>query len=147
MEPWGLMMYPVEGKSRRSLGVAAILAILVCALGTLLLVKDLAGLLHFDLRTAESALSPNAGLEQSVPSIVADAKRVVNAGGSGQSRYRLDGRLARDPLVQQRMWEVLYPVRFSDDPKLPVISEYPISRKNNCNIESRGVQVAIVECR
>lgn len=140
-------MHSVEENSRRSLRAAAILVVLGCALGTLLLVKNLADLLHFDLRTAGSALSPNAGLERSVPSVVADAKRLVDAGGGGQSRYRLAGRLAQDPFVQQRMWEALYPVRFSDDPKLPMISEYPISRESNCIIESRGVHVAIVECR
>jgi hypothetical protein len=132
------------GRLLRALEVVAVLAV---AAVTGLFMCNLATVRRFDSHMASHALRANAGIVLSVPIQVSDALALVGGRADEGGRYRLSEDLEKDPFIQQRMWEALYPTRFAQDSELPVISTFPVTQEGACVIKARGVYVAIAECR
>src|SRR5437588_58865 len=90
---------------RRDLAIAGILVLLLAAS-----LVSVAKRSDYQTSLLRQAFAEDAGFEASVPREVVDARGLVRAQPIAPSLLSLGQGLKDDPLIQQRMWEALYPV-------------------------------------
>lgn len=101
---------------------------------------------RFSVENVKSAFVPGAGRAESLPREVSQAAELVARNVPLGASIRLDQSLNADALIQQRMWEHLYPVRFSQQDALFEISRNPGPSSPSCRIIERGTHVVLAEC-
>lgn len=101
---------------------------------------------HFSVENVKGAFVPGAGRAESLPREVSQAAELVARNVPPGVSIRLDQSLNADALMQQRMWEHLYPVRFSQQDAVFEISRNPGPQSPSCRIIERGTHVVLAEC-
>ncbi len=102
---------------------------------------------HFETPLLRQALAEDAGFAASVPREVVDARELMRAQREDLSPLSLGQGLKDDPLLQQRMWEALYPARFSDadTPHRLLKADDPLAA--TCQVLDRRGNVVLANCR
>jgi hypothetical protein len=110
------------------------------------LVFDIAEVSRFEVKNLKSSLARDGGRIDSIPREVTEAGEIVSRRLRAGVTVRLSEELAADPFIQQRMWEALYPVRFSQDKAVYVISRNPGPAPGECHVIERGTHVVLARC-
>ncbi|HBZ8061428.1 TPA: hypothetical protein ACGW13_000591 [Stenotrophomonas maltophilia] len=128
--------------TRRDLAIAGILVLL---LGASLV--SVAKRSDYQTSLLRQAFAEDAGFDASVPREVVDARDLVRAQPIAPSLLSLGQGLKDDPLIQQRMWEALYPVRFNntDTPQRLLRAGDPLV--DQCHVQGRKGDVVLADCR
>ncbi|WP_115572451.1 hypothetical protein [Xanthomonas campestris] len=102
---------------------------------------------RFSVANLSAVLGREGGEVESLPRGVSEAAEIVSWHIPQGVPVRLEQSLDADPLIQQRMWEHLYPVRFSQKDAKYEISWMPGPDPQACRIIERGKHVVLAECR
>lgn len=93
------------------------------------------------------ALAADAGFVMSVPREVVDARALLQAHASPTAALSLGQGLGDDPLLQQRMWEGLYPLRFHDGQIGKRLLKADDPALSACTHAERRGDVVLADCR
>ena len=128
--------------TRRDLAIAGILVLL---LGASLV--SVAKRSDYQTSLLRQAFAEDAGFDASVPREVVDARDLVRAQPIAPSLLSLGQGLKDDPLIQQRMWEALDPVRFSDTDTPQRLLRAGDPLVDQCHVQGRSGDVVLADCR
>ncbi|EMF62535.1 hypothetical protein [Stenotrophomonas maltophilia] len=128
--------------TRRDLAIAGILVLL---LGASLV--SVAKRSDYQTSLLRQAFAEDAGFDASVPREVVDARDLLRAQPIAPSLLSLGRGLKDDPLIQQRMWEALYPVRFSDTDTPQRLLRAGDPLVDQCHVQGRSGDVVLADCR
>ncbi len=101
----------------------------------------------FQMSLLGQAFVADAGFELSVPKEVVDARALVMRQPHDLSPLSLGQGLKDDELIRQRMWEALYPQRFSDADTPHRILRATDPVLNACQLIDRRGDVVLADCR
>jgi hypothetical protein len=137
------MTYPhrLIGLSLRDLAIAGILALLLAAS-----LVSVAKRSNFQTPLLRQAFTEDAGFTAAVPREVIDARDLVRAQGGNPSPLSLGQGLKDDPLLQQRMWEALYPVRFNGTDTRHRLLKAGDPLLAQCRVLGRRGDVVLADC-
>lgn len=133
---------PVTRFSRGRLLGALLIALLIA--GTL---ANAARKSDFDVALLRDAFVADAGINASLPQEVVDARALLQRHPLDEgSVLSLGQGLRDDTLLQQRMWEALFPQRFSDaDARMRILrAADPVAA--TCTLIERSGDVILVDC-
>lgn len=134
--------YSIALSPRLRLPAAILLAILI----VVSLVRT-AKKSDFRIPLLAQAFVADAGFDVSVPREVVDARALLMGQPLDSSPLSLGQGLKDDELMRQRMWEALYPQRFSDvdTPRRILRAADPVV--NACHVIDRRGDVILADCR
>lgn len=131
----------LTGLSFRDLAIAGILALLLAAS-----LVSVAKRSNYQTPLLRQAFTEDAGFSAAVPREVIDARELVRAQAVDPSPLSLGQGLKDDPLLQQRMWEALYPVRFSDSDTPHRLLKAGDPLLGQCQVQGRRGDVVLANC-
>ena len=121
-------------------GVAVLIA-----LGIAVSLRGIAKDVHFERPLLAQALTADAGFAASVPPEVAESRALLQAHPS-EAPLALGAGLNDDPLLQQRHWEALYPVRLHEAHSGRMLWKAPGPDRTDCTELGRSDRVVLVDC-
>ncbi|HDS1581885.1 TPA: hypothetical protein QEL15_004001 [Stenotrophomonas maltophilia] len=101
---------------------------------------------EFQASLLRQALADDAGFSAAVPREVVDARDLLRAQPGDLSPLSLGQGLKDDPLIQQRMWEALYPLRFSDTDAAHRLLKSNDPLLGQCQVLGRRGDVVLANC-
>lgn len=119
---------------------------LAIGIGIAAALRGIADDVDFDTSLLQRAFSSDAGVEVSLPAEVLDARSLLSRADIGNAAVALDPRLKDDPLLQQRMWEGLYPVKLHDADTGLMLWMVPGPARDECIILERSERLVLVDC-
>lgn len=100
----------------------------------------------FQTNRLRQAFAADAGFAASVPREVVDARALLRAQPQDLSPLSLGQGLKDGGLLEQRLWEALYPVRFSDSPTPHRLLKADDPALSGCTILDRRGDVILANC-
>lgn len=100
---------------------------------------------HFQSGLLGQTFAADAGFEASVPVEVVDARALIQQHPSTRP-LALAPQLQSDPLLQQRLWEALYPVRLHEAQSGRMLWKVPGPDRTDCTEIGRSDRVVLVDC-
>lgn len=118
---------------------------MLIAVAVFVSIRGIAKDVHFQSELLGQAFSADAGFEASVPVEVAEARALIEEHPSTLP-LALAPQLQSDPLLQQRLWEALYPVRLHEAQSGRMLWEVPGPDRADCTEIGRSDRVVLVDC-
>ncbi|WP_312326598.1 hypothetical protein [Stenotrophomonas sp.] len=117
-------------------------------IGALLLVglRGIARDVHFSSALLNQAFVADAGWAQSVPLEVVEARALLALHSGDAAPLALGRGLKDDPLLQQRMWEGLYPLRLHEAERGRMLWKTPGPQGPGCTELARSERLVLVDC-
>lgn len=117
-------------------------------IGALLVVglRGIAKDVHFSGALLKQAFVADAGWAQSVPPEVVEARALLAQHPDDAATLALGPGLKDDPLLQQRMWEGLYPLRLHEAERGRMLWKTPGPQRPGCTELARSERLVLVDC-
>ncbi len=122
------------------------IAVLVIAAALAVGVRGIAKDVHVDRSLLGQAFVADAGWTQSVPPEVVEARQLLAQHHAGDMPVALGPALKNDPLLQQRLWEGLYPTRLHDAAHGRMLWNTPGPQQPGCTEIARSERIVLVDC-
>lgn len=92
------------------------------------------------------AFAVDAGLDASVPPEVLEARALMVRHPTAGAPLALGPGLQDDPLLQQRLWEALYPTRLHEAQSGRMLWKTPGPDRLNCTVIERSEHLVLADC-
>ncbi|WP_210132052.1 hypothetical protein [Stenotrophomonas rhizophila] len=122
------------------------IAVLVIAAALAVGLRGIAKDVHFDGSLLGQVFIADAGWTQSVPPEVVEARQLLAQHHDGNLPVALGPGLKKDPLLQQRLWEGLYPTRLHDAAHGRILWNTPGPQQPGCLEIARSERIVLVDC-
>jgi hypothetical protein len=100
----------------------------------------------FQTSLLKQAFVADAGWPASVPPEVMEAKALLAQHSDAQAPIALGAGLKDDPLLLQRMWEGLYPLRLHDADGGRMLFKAGAPERAGCTVIARSEHVVLADC-
>jgi hypothetical protein len=134
-----------SGKGYRPVVQPWVIALVISAalVGAL---RGIAKDVHFRVALLGEAFVADAGWMQSVPREVVEARQLLAGQNAVNGPVALEPGLKGDSLLQQRMWEGLYPIHLHDADHGRMLWMTPGPQRPGCTEIARSERIVLVHC-
>lgn len=101
---------------------------------------------HFSAPLLGQAFTAGAGFDVAVPPEVVEARALMARHPSSAAPLALGPGLQDDPLLQQRLWEALYPSRLHEAQSGRMLWKVPGPDRPGCTEIGRSERLVLVDC-